>query len=248
MLQLEAGLGNLEQIEQRARGGFRIAEGAMASAIGDTEVGTQVIQVVTAELGHQPARELSRAEHRTAVGGKPTQIECTARESVIEGRIVGDEGRRGRSIEPARERAQRALRCGGLGDHRVTDPGQCDDRARHSTRRAQQGFEAVDDAQLRDPDRADLEDRRALDVEAGRLEVDDDEIGGCDALLGDLELAGGPQIRGTESVGQRMRRAVERETHDATRERWIDRAVAREQLACDLDEIHGLSAGAEPIQ
>ena len=97
----EPALGDFEQIEQCARGGFRVTQGSVPRAIGDAEVSTQLIQVVAAEFGDQPARKFSGTQHRSAIGGKSTRIEGAADEPVIEGRIVGDEGRRGRSIEPA---------------------------------------------------------------------------------------------------------------------------------------------------
>ena len=211
-------------------------------------MGTQLIQVVAAEFGDQPARELSRAQHRSAIGGKSTQIEGAGDEAVIEGGIVGDKGSRGRSIEPARKGPQRASLGGRFCDHRVVDTGQCDDRARQLSRWLHQGLEAVDDPQPRNPDRPDLENRRTLDIEAGRLEVDHDEIRGCDLLIGHVEFGIRSKVARAQPIGERLRRPIQREPHDAASQPWIDRGLDREQLLGEFHEPHGLPAVSEPIQ
>ncbi len=246
--QFEPALGDLEQIDQRARGGLCVTQGSVPRAIGDAEVGAQVIEVVAAEFGDQPARELSSTQHRSAIGGKPTQIEGAADEPVIEGRVVGDKGSRGRSIEPASKRLQRTPLRGRFCNHLVADSGQCDDRARQLSRRPHQGLETVDDPQPRNPDRPNLENRRAIDIEAGRLEIDHDEIRGGKALTGHVEFGARSKIARAQTIGERLRRPIQREAHDAASERWIDFGFGREQLLGEFDEPHRLPAVAEPIQ
>ncbi len=244
----EPALGNFEQLDQRARGGLCVTQGSVSRVIGDAEVGTQVIQVVAAEFRDQPTRKLSGTQHDSAIGGKPTQIEGTADEPVIEGRIVGDKRSRGRSIEPVNERLQRASLRGRFCNHRVADTGQCDDCARQLFGRPHQSLEAVDDSQPRNPNRPDLEDRCALDIEAGRLEIDHDESRGGKALAGDVEFSVRSKVTRAQSIGERLRRPIQREAHDAASERWIDFGFGREQLLGEFDEPHGLPAVAEPIQ
>ena len=244
----EPALGDFEQIEQCARGGFRVTQGSVPRAIGDAEVSAQLIQVVAAEFGDQPARKFSGTQHRSAIGGKSTQIEGAADEPVIEGRIVGDEGRRGRSIEPANKGPQRAPLCGGFCDHRVVDARQCDDRARQLPRRPQQGLEAVDDPQLRNPNRPDFENRRAVDIEAGRLEVDDNKIRGRDLSIGHFDFVTRPKVARAQRIGERLCRPIQCDAHDAASEYRIDRSLGREQLLGEFDEIHGFPAVSEPIQ
>ncbi len=241
-------LGNFEQIDQRARGGLCVTQGSVSRAIGDAEVGTQVIQVVAAEFGDQSTRKLSSTQHGSAIGGKPTQIEGAADEPVIEGRIVGDKRSRGRSIEPASKRLQRTPLRGRFCNHLVANSGQCDDRARQLSGRSYQGFEAVDDPQPRNPNRPDLENRRAIDIEAGRLEIDHDEIRGGKALTGHVEFGARSKIARAQTIGERLRRQIQREAHDAASERWIYFGFDREQLLGKLNEPHGLPAVAEPIQ
>ena len=244
----EPALGDFEQIDQRARGSLRVTQGSVSRAIGDAEVRAQLIQVVAAEFGDQPARKLSSTQHRSAIGGKSTQIEGAPDEPVIEGRIVGDKRSRGRSIEPANKRPQCASLRGRFCDHRVVDTGQCDDRARQLSRWPHQGFEAIGDSQPRNPDRPDLENRRAIDIEAGRLEVNHDEIRGCDLPTGHVEFGARSKVARIQPIGERLRRPIQREAHDAASERWIDRGLDREQPLGELDESHGLPALAEPIQ
>jgi hypothetical protein len=244
----ESTLDNFEQIEQCARGGFRVTQGSVPRAIGDAEVSTQLIQVVAAEFGDQPARKFSGTQHHPAIGGKSTRLEGAADEPVIEGRIVGDEGRRGRSIEPANKGPQRASLRGGFCDHRVVNARQCDDRARQLPRRPQQSLEAVDDPQLRKPNRPDFENRRAVGIEAGRLEVDDDEIRGRDLSIGHFDFVTRPEVARAQRIGERLRCPIQCDAHDAASEYRIDRSLGREQLLGEFDEIHGFPAFPEPIQ
>ncbi len=103
-------------------------------------------------------------------------------------------------------------------------------------------------SQPRDPDRTDLEDRRALDVETRRLEIDDDEIRVRDRAIGDLVLGALAKIGRLQPVGEQVRRAVQRESDHATRERGIDRRLGREQLPRQLDDPDRLAALSEPME
>ena len=53
--ELEGGASEMEQIDQRARGGLRVAEGAVAGVVGDAQMRAEMIEVVAAESGNQPA-------------------------------------------------------------------------------------------------------------------------------------------------------------------------------------------------
>jgi len=244
----ESAPGNFEQIDQHARGGLCVPQGSMSRTIGDAEVGTNAIQVVAAELGDQSPRELSSTQHRSAIAGKPAQIESAGDEPVIEGSIVGDERSRRRSIEPARERPQRTSRRGRFCDHRIVNTGQCDDRARQLSGRPHQGLEAIGDPQPRNPHRPDLENRSTVDIEAGRLEIDHHKIRSCDLLIGHFEFSARSKIAGVQPIRERLRGPIQREAHNAASERWIHFGLDREQLLREFDEPHGCTALAEPIQ
>lgn len=138
----------MEQIDQGTRRGLRIAESAMPSAVRDTEMGAQVVQVVATQFRNEPSRQLAGAQDGPAVSGQAPLREGSTHKTVIEGSVVGHEGRGGSGIEPAAKGLQRLMGRGRIRHGLVADSGEGNDRARQPSCRANEGLKMIHDLQL----------------------------------------------------------------------------------------------------
>ena len=138
------------------------------------------IQLILAQARQQILRQnerinIGRLERNAALPA------ARADKADIELRIVCRERRISRESE---ERRQRVLELWRAAQHLVRDAGQTDDLRRQPALGVHKGLEGLNDLAVPEPHRADLRDGLLRDLEAGRFNVEaDDLIGKTDVLM-----------------------------------------------------------------